>query len=135
MKEGIQLTFPKDGSGGGPGSSSNNQDNNNTTTDKRRFFGTIKSFNANKGFGFVACEVLYRKYASDIFLHKQQLGNHEVGDNVWFSLVFKNLQPQAGDLVREDMEGVNASGGGHGSPSSGPQSPKNNVNITNTNIS
>eukprot|EP00933_Yihiella_yeosuensis_P040307 TRINITY_DN34587_c0_g1_i1.p1 TRINITY_DN34587_c0_g1~~TRINITY_DN34587_c0_g1_i1.p1 ORF type:complete len:895 (-),score=189.20 TRINITY_DN34587_c0_g1_i1:54-2738(-) len=58
--------------------------------------GVIKSFNSVKGFGFIRCEESFNKYSSDVFLHKDQLGNLNAGDHVTFGVrVSDRGQPQA----------------------------------------
>merc|ERR1712203_472220 len=49
------------------------------------FVGTIKSFNAQKGWGFIECADLKAVYGNDVFLHHAQLGEFEVGSTVQFA--------------------------------------------------
>lgn len=65
----------------------------------RRYIGVIKSFTAERGFGFVDCRELFEQYGRDTFIHKAQLVGIEVGDAVQFSLG-KNREgmPQALDV-------------------------------------
>lgn len=69
--------------------------------------GFIKSFNGNNGYGFIECEDLRNEgYSNDVFLHKDQMGDLQVGAEVMFGVFFNNAgKPQARDLV-------DASGGG-----------------------
>jgi len=61
--------------------------------------GVVKSFNSLKGFGFIRCQETFNKYGCDVFLHKDQLGNFAIGDNIVFSIwVNERGQPQATDL-------------------------------------
>lgn len=61
-----------------------------------KHFGTIKSFNQQKGFGFIECAATYAQYHRDVFLHKAQIGDMQVGAAVQFSCeVNKNGMPQA----------------------------------------
>jgi len=64
------------------------------------FSGFIKSFNSNKGYGFINCEDLQAMgYKNDVFLHHAQLGSHEVGGTVQFTAFLNGKnQPQAKDL-------------------------------------
>merc|ERR1712066_921852 len=50
--------------------------------------GTIKSFSAEKGFGFISSpDVRDMGYSNDVFLHNQNKGEFEVGSYVSFTLV------------------------------------------------
>merc|ERR1719219_1748268 len=55
-----------------------------------RHKGTIKSFNPNEGYGFIACPELNKKYGGDVFMHQNQFFACPVplqqGDNVTFRL-------------------------------------------------
>lgn len=63
------------------------------------YTGTIKSFNAHKGFGFIDCEALKRQGYADVFLHRSQLGHFRVGSRVDFSVRLNDKgQPQAACL-------------------------------------
>lgn len=64
-----------------------------------KFQGWIKSFSTEKGFGFIQCDATYAQYTRDVFLHKAQIGDLEVGSHVQFSCeVNKNGMPQAKDV-------------------------------------
>merc|ERR1719189_1140528 len=65
-----------------------------------RYRGRIKSFNPEKGFGFIECPETYAQFNRDVFLHKAQFGDMTVGTEVTF-LVETNKQgmPQAKDLA------------------------------------
>ena len=61
--------------------------------------GTVKWFNGNKGYGFIAPE----GGKKDVFVHISALeaagiGNLNEGDSVSFELVSENGKDQAGDL-------------------------------------
>ncbi|CAE8646677.1 unnamed protein product, partial [Polarella glacialis] len=62
----------------------------------RTLEGKVKSYNAEKGFGFVSCDATFGKYQRDVFLHKEQAKGLAVGDMVKFK-VEVNMQgnPQA----------------------------------------
>ncbi|CAE7607407.1 unnamed protein product, partial [Symbiodinium sp. CCMP2456] len=47
---------------------------------ERRSDGFIKSFNTEKGFGFIACDELHQVFNNDVFLVSQQMGAFNVGD-------------------------------------------------------
>lgn len=66
-----------------------------------RHQGRIKSFNPDKGFGFIACEAVFRQYNRDAFVHKAQIGDLKAGDEVSFAVeTNKQGMPQAKDLAR-----------------------------------
>lgn len=64
-----------------------------------RYEGTIKSFNASTGFGFIACDETFAMYGNDVFLHHTQIAGFAVGDVVSFSVRINNQnKPQASSL-------------------------------------
>eukprot|EP00451_Oxyrrhis_marina_P034304 CAMPEP_0204363996 /NCGR_PEP_ID=MMETSP0469-20131031/40790_1 /ASSEMBLY_ACC=CAM_ASM_000384 /TAXON_ID=2969 /ORGANISM="Oxyrrhis marina" /LENGTH=190 /DNA_ID=CAMNT_0051352819 /DNA_START=11 /DNA_END=583 /DNA_ORIENTATION=- len=70
-----------------------------------RFQGTIKSFQMQKGFGFIACDALHHRFGRDVFLHKDQLGGLPVGCKVTFrAKLNRQQQPQAMDVTRDDTQ-------------------------------
>lgn len=86
-----------------------------------RYTGRIKSFNTQKGFGFIECAEAHQVYSRDVFLHKAQVGNFQIGTLVTFGVEMnKNNMPQARDLEAADpyfggmMGGVGFPGGGIG---------------------
>jgi len=69
-----------------------------------RFQGTIKSFNVQKGFGFIECPEAHQVYGRDVFLHKAQIGTYQIGSQVSFAVEMnKTNMPQARDLVESDI--------------------------------
>jgi cold shock CspA family protein len=65
-----------------------------------RHVGTIKSYNATKGFGFVECPEVFARYKRDVFIHKDQIGDTKVGDNVIFTVeTNKQGMPQAKEVT------------------------------------
>merc|ERR1719158_2234415 len=69
-----------------------------------RFLGRIKSFNQQKGFGFVECPEAHAVYNRDVFLHKAQIGTFQIGSTVSFAVEMnKQNMPQARDLRDESM--------------------------------
>eukprot|EP00746_Dinoflagellata_sp_MGD_P132676 gnl/MRDRNA2_/MRDRNA2_66386_c0_seq1.p1 gnl/MRDRNA2_/MRDRNA2_66386_c0~~gnl/MRDRNA2_/MRDRNA2_66386_c0_seq1.p1 ORF type:complete len:518 (+),score=80.33 gnl/MRDRNA2_/MRDRNA2_66386_c0_seq1:81-1634(+) len=69
----------------------------------KRFSGTVVSYNANNGFGFIECPGLLEK--KDVFLHWTHVKHFVVGDRVNFYVHWsKQGQPQANDL-HADYEG------------------------------
>lgn len=77
--------------------------------------GRIKSFNEEKGFGFIDCAKLRDKFGRDVFIHMKQMGDLEVGEDITFICeTNKDGMPQARDILCSDgskPEG-SASGGG-----------------------
>ncbi|CAK0804401.1 unnamed protein product [Prorocentrum cordatum] len=62
-------------------------------------FGVIKSWNQEKGFGFVASpDLAAHGVDGDAYLHISQKGDHEVGSEVAFTLQLVNGRPQARSL-------------------------------------
>merc|ERR1740121_292208 len=67
------------------------------------YTGTVKSYNAEKGFGFIVCNETYSQFGSDVFLHKDQVKGIGVGDTVKFTLRLSlKGQPQAKDLEKAE---------------------------------
>lgn len=48
------------------------------------YVGRIKSYNPDKGFGFIDCYRTFEIYQRDVFLHKSYIGDFSVGDVVMF---------------------------------------------------
>mmetsp|Transcript_8119 Transcript_8119/g.22627 ORF Transcript_8119/g.22627 Transcript_8119/m.22627 type:complete len:341 (+) Transcript_8119:74-1096(+) len=64
-----------------------------------RYQGRIKSFNSEKGFGFIECYETYALHQRDVFLHKAQVGEMTVGQPVTFTCELnKQSMPQAKDV-------------------------------------
>merc|ERR1719321_2260235 len=71
-----------------------------------RFHGRIKSFNAQKGFGFIECPEAHAVYGRDVFLHKAQIADFNIGSEVNFSVEMnKTNMPQARDITEASMDG------------------------------
>jgi len=67
------------------------------------YTGTVKSYNSEKGFGFIVCNETYSQFGSDVFLHKDQVKGINVGDTVKFTLRLSlKGQPQAKDLEKAE---------------------------------
>lgn len=65
-----------------------------------RYRGRIKSFNVEKGFGFIECPETFAQFNRDVFLHKAQFGEMTVGTEVTFQVeTNKQGMPQAKDLA------------------------------------
>lgn len=71
--------------------------------DGKEYRGFIKSFNTNNGYGFIDCEELKNEgYNNDIFLHKDQVGDLQVGQEVVFGIFFNQAgKPQARDVYAD----------------------------------
>jgi cold shock CspA family protein len=63
--------------------------------DDTAYIGTIKSFNTEKGYGFIQCEELHAKYGRDVFIPLSQYQGMSVGGKVTFKIQVKKNQPQA----------------------------------------
>jgi len=64
-----------------------------------KYTGRIKSFSNEKGYGFIECAQTYQLFQRDVFLHKAQMGDLEVGAMVMFSCEEnKKRMPQAKDV-------------------------------------
>jgi cold shock CspA family protein len=96
-----------------------------------RFQGRIKSFNVQKGFGFIECAEAHQIYGRDVFLHKAQISNFQIGSQLTFAVEMnKNNMPQARDLLECDMMGGFPGGpmGGMGFPGMGAPTSKGGYN-------
>lgn len=83
------------------------------------FTGVIKSFNAEKGWGFVASEDLQQTFGKDIFIHKRELDGHtpNTGEEVQFSVeIDEGGQPVAKNATASMRAGYGAAP----SPQPGP---------------
>jgi len=78
-----------------------------------RYIGKIKNFNAEKGFGFIDCPATRDKWKRDVFIHKQQMGDMDVGVEVTFFVeANKEGMPQAREIERRDGLPTGAEGKG-----------------------
>lgn len=69
----------------------------------KRAHGAIKSFNEEKGFGFIDCPQLKELFGRDVFVHGKQMRGHTVGSACSFAIVLnKDNHPQAFDIMEED---------------------------------
>merc|ERR1719506_272133 len=81
------------------------------------FVGTIKSFNMEKGFGFIdSPDLKAQGYEMDAFLHKDMLGGFNVGDMVSFAAYLKDSKLRARELSdasggMNQMNAMNGMGG------------------------
>lgn len=61
--------------------------------------GRIKSFNPRHGFGFIDCPEAFERYRRDVFIHRAQMGDLQVGMDVTFYCEpNKDGMPQARDI-------------------------------------
>merc|ERR1719330_1864731 len=64
-----------------------------------RYQGRIKTFNSKHGFGFIDCPPAYDQWKRDVFIHKQQMGDLSVGNDITFEIRSnKDGHPQARDV-------------------------------------
>eukprot|EP00930_Biecheleria_cincta_P053551 TRINITY_DN3910_c0_g1_i1.p1 TRINITY_DN3910_c0_g1~~TRINITY_DN3910_c0_g1_i1.p1 ORF type:complete len:445 (-),score=94.75 TRINITY_DN3910_c0_g1_i1:351-1685(-) len=68
------------------------------------FYGIIKSFNASKGFGFIACDTLREAHDGDVYLNSRFVGDFKVGHEVKFTAFLFNGRLQGKDL--QDATGM-----------------------------
>jgi len=61
------------------------------------YFGVIKSYNPEKGFGFVSCDAL-KDHEGDVYLHAKHIGNFQVGAEVKFQAYLHQGRLQGRDL-------------------------------------
>jgi len=79
--------------------------------DAENLQGTIKSFNEQKGFGFIECPCLQeRGITQDVFLHKSQVGPFQIGSDVTFSVWFDDKRQPRAACLRETDSLPSASG-------------------------
>ena len=66
-----------------------------------RATGTLKSFDAKTGYGFVSCEELLEIFGRDVFIHKSvYIGGAEVGSDIEFDWKLNDHgQPQVIALI------------------------------------
>jgi len=68
-----------------------------------RFLGRIKSFNPRHGFGFIDCPDARSRFSRDVFIHKAQMGDLDVGMEITFSVEpNRDGMPQARDILKLD---------------------------------
>lgn len=78
----------------------------------RSFSGMVKSFNDQKGFGFIACDEIMEQFGGDVFLHHAQFYGLEVGQAVSFEVFLnKDGKPQAKQVSAEGGNGAGKWGG------------------------
>ncbi|CAK0908541.1 unnamed protein product [Prorocentrum cordatum] len=77
----------------------------NPETGKNLFEGSVKSYNEQKGFGFISSEQVKKLFnGRDAFLHKDQAAGLRQGDRVVFAIEMnRNNQPQAREVQKQDL--------------------------------
>lgn len=83
------------------------------------FTGSVKSFNATKGWGMLACTETEQLYGKDVFFtSKAVLGSVPPlpGDQARFSVRMEDKGPVAAEVLVNGQEPVRANAGNHGSP-------------------
>mmetsp|Transcript_37783 Transcript_37783/g.87449 ORF Transcript_37783/g.87449 Transcript_37783/m.87449 type:complete len:392 (-) Transcript_37783:72-1247(-) len=68
------------------------------------FYGIVKSYNAEKGFGFIVCDALRNQHDGDVYLHNRHIGDFKVGQEVKFQAYLHNGRLQGRDL--QDATGL-----------------------------
>eukprot|EP00435_Cladocopium_sp_Y103_P059006 s340_g21.t1 len=85
-----------------------------------RYSGTLKSFNAKGGFGFIDCPEVRHRYTRDVYVHKAQIGDLQVGEELNFLVdTNKDGYPQARDIRRRDGSRPGQKRGGDGDDANG----------------
>lgn len=97
-----------------------------TATPPGHYTGRIKSYNSEKGFGFIECQATQMLYNRDVFLHKAQIGDMQPGQWVMFSCeINKTGMPQAkdvrivGEVAPQQMQQFGGKGQGGGGKGAG----------------
>jgi len=80
------------------------------------YYGQVKSFSLEKGWGMIACPETQQMYGKDIFFSKQLVpGGIMIGEQVQFSLKMEDKGPAAASVTRmATMGGGGCGGGGYG---------------------
>merc|ERR1711959_319227 len=82
---------------------------------EKRYTGRIKSYNAEKGYGFLDSDEAKQVYGRDVFLHKAHLGDFDVNAIVTFQVEMnKQGMPQARELQASSGKGKGKSKGSKG---------------------
>lgn len=63
------------------------------------FYGVIKAFNAEKGFGFISCDALKASHEGDVYLHQKNILDFKIGQEVKFEAYLHNRRLQGRNLV------------------------------------
>ncbi|CAK9034728.1 unnamed protein product [Durusdinium trenchii] len=68
------------------------------------FYGIVKSYNPEKGFGFIVCDALKHQHDGDVYLHSRHIGDFKVGQEVKFQAYLHNGRLQGREL--QDATGM-----------------------------
>eukprot|EP00438_Fugacium_kawagutii_P011706 Skav231761 [mRNA] locus=scaffold695:176775:189959:- [translate_table: standard] len=68
------------------------------------FYGIVKSYNPEKGFGFIVCDALKNQHDGDVYLHSRHIGDFKVGQEVKFQAYLHNGRLQGREL--QDATGM-----------------------------
>lgn len=69
-----------------------------------QFYGIVKSYNPEKGFGFIVCDALKNQHDGDVYLHSRHIGDFKVGQEVKFQAYLHNGRLQGREL--QDATGM-----------------------------
>ncbi|OLP86641.1 hypothetical protein AK812_SmicGene32233 [Symbiodinium microadriaticum] len=70
----------------------------------RRFVGTVRSWNADGGFGFIVCADSKKIYSKDIFLHKSEIGHEPDLYKLRKRLEFEDGEPVSFQVEYDDKQ-------------------------------
>mmetsp|Transcript_20553 Transcript_20553/g.36964 ORF Transcript_20553/g.36964 Transcript_20553/m.36964 type:complete len:334 (-) Transcript_20553:20-1021(-) len=91
----VKVSAPAETGSGGKGA-------RHGMSNRQTYTGQVKLYNAEKGFGYVACEETYNQYGWDIYLTKRRLGGHspKPGDQLTFTVDFSpDGRPEATNII------------------------------------
>lgn len=95
------MNGPMGGMMGGPGPKGGGKANEEVLGE---FYGIIKSYNPEKGFGFIACDALKQQHEGDVYLNSRHVGEFKVGQEVKFQAFLHNGRLQGREL--QDATGL-----------------------------
>jgi len=76
---------------------------------ERLYEGKVKTYNGDKGFGFLSCDELFARYRRDVFLHKNQAAGLSIGDTVMFEVqINEKGHPQARKVTRKSPNALDS---------------------------
>eukprot|EP00927_Polykrikos_kofoidii_P069929 TRINITY_DN6567_c0_g1_i1.p1 TRINITY_DN6567_c0_g1~~TRINITY_DN6567_c0_g1_i1.p1 ORF type:complete len:311 (+),score=74.11 TRINITY_DN6567_c0_g1_i1:69-1001(+) len=79
---------------------------------ERRAMGVVSGFDAQKGFGFIACKELFEVFGCEVLVYAQQLRGIAPGTPVNFAVVLsRENYPQAFDVMADGQQGGGNGGG------------------------
>jgi len=66
------------------------------------FHGYLKSFHPGNGYGFISCGEIFAVHQRDVFVHRDQVGQLQIGQEVAFNVALNDRkQPQAWNVAAE----------------------------------